>query len=168
MSISMATNETGISVSLGEIRSVHKSSEVLVAFGLGSCVAICLWEPVIELALMAHVVLPASGGRNDVNPGKFADLALPRMVDQVRSLGGRSERLVVRIAGGASVLAMPGAPPLLQVGDRNVEAVLAVAERLRLHVSARDVGGVRGRTVRLAGASGDVYVRTLGEAERRI
>ncbi len=168
MPVLTETAESLISVNLGEICSARQPAETLVAFGLGSCVAACLWEPAVKLAVMAHVVLPHHGGRAGSQPGKFADLALPHMLDLVRQHGGRRDRLVFRMAGGASVLALPGASAALQVGDRNIEAIRDMAAQLGLRVHASDVGGTRGRTVRMSGATGEVFVRTLGSGERQI
>lgn len=157
-----------ITVGLGEIRALHDSDDVLAAYGLGSCVAACFWEPVIRMAVMAHVVLPSSEGFDVTQPGKFADLALQHMAQCVVASGGRLDRVVLRIVGGANVLVLPAAPATLQVGDRNVEAVLDAARCLRIPLAGSDVGGTKGRTVRMFGSTGEVRVRTLGGPERVI
>ena len=48
-----------IRVGMSEI-AVSRSPDVLVAIGLGSCVGVCFYDPVLKYGGMAHVMLPDS------------------------------------------------------------------------------------------------------------
>jgi chemotaxis protein CheD len=147
-------------VGLGEIQ-VTRSGE-LVAYSLGSCVAICLYDPRARVAGMAHVVLPAAPSDKAVTtPGKFADTAVPALLDEMRRQGAAPARLHCKLAGGAAVLALGGGGSLPNIGQRNTEAVRAALARARVRVLAEETGGNQGRTVRLEAATGRTLVRTV-------
>jgi chemotaxis protein CheD len=114
------------------------------------------------VAGLAHVVLPAAEGR-DGNPGKFADLAVPVLLDAVVDLGGRRGRVEAVLVGGASMFSFGGSG--LEVGQRNDAAVRAELARHRVPVVAAETGGSKGRTVRVHVASGHVTAKAAGEAE---
>ena len=75
----LATAASSVAVGLGEL-FVERQGE-LVAYSLGSCVAICLFDPLTRVAGMAHVVLPRAPekGPGDT-PGKYADTAVPALL----------------------------------------------------------------------------------------
>jgi len=154
-----------ISVSLGDVQVSADPRDVLVAYGLGSCVAICVYAPARRAAGMAHVVLPAGGsaghGRQPL-AGKFADTAVPHLLAQMERMGCRRQELIVRLVGGAQVLNIGVALPMMQIGQRNLEAVRAALQRHGLAVYREDTGGTSGRTVHLYVADGRTVVRTAG------
>ena len=58
-------------VGLGEVKTSEDPAEVLTCLGLGSCVAVCLHDPVAKVAGMAHIVLPDSEGKPDIKTGGY-------------------------------------------------------------------------------------------------
>lgn len=155
-------------VGLGELRVSRDPRDILVCYGLGSCVGICLYDPAARVGGMAHVVLPDSGsGRGTDLPARFADTAVPRLVQAALAQGAVRSRLVTRIAGGAQVLKV-GATARLDIGARNCEAVREGLRRLRIALVAADVGGHHGRTVQLFVADGRVLVSTVGRGEHEL
>jgi chemotaxis protein CheD len=141
----------------------------LVAYSLGSCVAICLYDPLKKVAGMAHVVLPAVPEKGaGAAPGKFGDTAVPALLYAMQQAGAAPVRLDCRLAGGAAVLAIGGTGRLPPIGQRNVEAVKAALEQVRLRVRAEDTGGTQGRTVRLDAATGRVTVRKVSGPEEEL
>src|SRR5699024_2849815 len=65
------------------------STQGLVALGLGSCIGLVLVDRRKGVAGLAHVVLPSADGHHDLNPLKFADNAVPELIDRVVGLGAR-------------------------------------------------------------------------------
>ncbi|HLH26702.1 MAG TPA: chemotaxis protein CheD [Chloroflexota bacterium] len=160
----VATASSAVGVGLGELQ-VARDGE-LVAYSLGSCVAICLYDPLAKVAGMAHVVLPAVPEKGaGTAPGKFADTAVPALLAAMQRAGAAAARLHCRLAGGAAVLAIGGTGSLPPIGQRNVEAVKAALALARVRVRAEDTGGTQGRTVRLDAASGRVMVRKVSGPE---
>src|SRR5919199_1414892 len=140
-------------VGLGEAK-VLKAKErkgqddCLVAYGLGSCVAICLWDPATRVAAMAHVVLPGADPSGAPNP-KFARSALPALVSLMQNEGAGPDprRYVARLAGGAEVLAIGGTGKLPRIGEQNAIAVRETLQAAGGSADANALGGTRGRSV---------------------
>jgi chemotaxis protein CheD len=162
----IATSTSVIAVGLGDL-FVSKAEE-LVAYSLGSCVGICLWDPIAKVAAMAHVVLPTAPAGPVALPGKFGDTAVPAMLEALARAGAQKSRLQCKIAGGAAVLAIGGGGSLPKIGDRNVEAVKAALAKVHLRILGEQTGGNQGRTVRLEPPSGRVLVRTVRGSETEL
>lgn len=156
-----------VPVGLGEMH-VAKAGEI-VAYSLGSCVAICLFDPLAKVAGMVHVVLPASPPNGPgALPGKYADSALPELLDQMQRAGATKARLQCKLAGGAAVLSIGGSGSMPSIGQRNAEAVKAALAQVRIRVLAESLGGTVGRTVRLNAETGRIIVRKVNGPEEEL
>lgn len=156
-------------VGLGEAR-VSKATgqdETLVAYGLGSCVAICLFDPRSQVAGMAHVVLPGADPTGKPN-AKYARTALPALIAGMQQLGaGDPKRYVARLAGGAQILALSGAGKLPRIGDQNALAVQEALKSSGIPLEGSDLGGGKGRSVWFNPRDGgQIRVRVIGSVER--
>ncbi len=156
------------SVSIGEIVVSASPGDVLVAYGLGSCVAISMYDPQRRVGGMLHALLPSASGKNGAleNPAKFVDLGVPLLIEQVLKLGADRDRLVVRFCGGAQMLTTPGFKNTLNIGHRNVQAAQTALKNAGFRIMAQDTGGNSGRTAKLYVASGEMTVRTMGKKEK--
>jgi chemotaxis protein CheD len=163
-------NMEAVAVGLGELKVGSRPEQVLVCYGLGSCIGLTLYDPVVRVGVMVHVVLPNSSlGRGQlVAPGKFADTAVPAAVAEVVKLGAMRSRLVARMAGGARMLNVVGAGSRLDIGNRNAEAVRAACAEHGLRLVADDTGGTYGRTLQLFVNTGRLLVSTVGRGEREL
>jgi chemotaxis protein CheD len=158
----LATKEAVIVVGLGEVQISRDPAAVLTCLGLGSCIGLSAYDPVSRVAGMAHIVLPASDGKNGPLASRYADVAVPALLEELRKLGALSLRLVVKLAGGAQMSKSPGHQATFQIGERNYTAVQGVLSQHRIAVAKMDVGGNRGRTMRLYVESGRATVTTVG------
>ena len=149
-------------VRMGEYAFSGTAGDVLVSLGLGSCIGLALLDRRAAVAGLAHVVLPAAEGR-DGAPGKFADTAVPVLLDAVLGLGGRRTRVEAVMVGGASMFSFGGNG--LEVGQRNEAAVREELAKLRVPVIASETGGAKGRTVRVHVETGLVTSKAAGETE---
>lgn len=133
-------------VGMCEIR-VSSSPEVsFVVPGLGSCVALVIYQPGRALAGMAHVLIPERlDGPEPDHPGKFADTAVPRLIQDLLDRGADPSALAAKLVGGAQMFRTG---PVPGIGERNVQAVMRALAESRVPVVASDVGGGRGRSVR--------------------
>lgn len=155
-----------MSIGLGEYGVSDDPGTVLVASGLGSCVAVTLYDPVARLAGLVHAALPLNRNGRKAMPGKYVDTGVMAVLEMLLERGAQRERLVVRAAGGSTMLNPPQAMHLLDIGRRNVAALELVLARENLALQAADVGGQMGRTVRLDVGTGRMTVRALGREER--
>jgi chemotaxis protein CheD len=154
-------------VPMGEMVVSDAPGDVLVAYGLGSCVTVCLYDPVARVGGMLHALLPSANGNGcRGKPTKFADQGVALLINALLEAGARSSRLVVSLCGGARMLSASGFNGLLSIGEHNVRSAQAALQVAGLQVQAQDTGGRAGRTVRLYVATGQVTVKTLKRGER--
>jgi chemotaxis protein CheD len=151
-------------VGMAEVKVTRSPEDVLVALGLGSCIGICAFDPQARIAGLAHVVLPDSG-EHQGTPGKFANTAVPLLLEEMQKLGAHVSRICVALTGGAQLFSYQGSGPRLEIGPRNTAAVEAELERRKIRIVASDVGGSSGRTVHLF-SDGRVRVKSIGQGER--
>lgn len=118
--------------------------EPMATIGLGSCVALILFDPQNATGSMAHVMLPDSHGRAD-RPGKYADTAVPLLINEMVGKGCRRPRLVAKLVGGASMFAQFSGN--LNIGDRNTRTLKALLGDAGIRVVAELTGGNVGRSV---------------------
>ena len=159
-----------LAVGLGELKSGSRSDQVLVCYGLGSCIGLALYDHTARVGVMVHVVLPDSSlnRAQQMQPGKFADTAVPAAISEAVRLGAVRSRLVARIAGGARMLNVVGAGSKLDIGNRNADAVRGALEQHGLRLAADDTGGTYGRTLQLFVGTGRLLVSTVGRGEREL
>lgn len=159
-----------VQVKIAEL-AVLKKEGVLVTYGLGSCVGIALYDPGQKVAGLAHILLDDSAryikpGANSYNPAKFADTAIPLLLDSMTGQGARRAAVVARIAGGASLFNFQGTGGA--IGAKNVESVLATLHELGIPLRGAEVGGSCGRTMRLLVQTGELLITTAGKGEIRL
>ncbi len=147
-------------VRMGELAVSSERGRVLVSLGLGSCIGLALVDRRMGIAGLAHIVLPEAQGHANENSRRFADLAVPEMLEALEDLGARRVRLEAVLVGGASMFAVSAAS--LEVGQRNEAAVRAILQGLRIPVAAAATGGSRGRTIRVDVGTSAVTVREAG------
>lgn len=162
-------------VFIGDMIVGDTPDDVLVAYGLGSCVVVCLYDPVARVGGMLHALLPTvlNGNKAEDNPTKFVDQGVFLLVDALVRRGGKRTRLVAKVCGGAQLLSARGLQAELNnecfnVGKLNVAATEAALHSSGLRIQAQATGGHDGRTVKLYLADGRVTVRTLEHGERTL
>ena len=95
----------------------------------------------------------------DGPPGKFADTAIPHMLELMQKSGANTSGIVAKLAGGSNMFNSSGP---LQIGTQNVEAVLGELERTDVRVTGQHVGGTKGRRISLCCQTGDLTVEIAG------
>jgi chemotaxis protein CheD len=151
-------------VRMGELAASAVPGDVLVSLGLGSCIGVALVDRRLGVAGLAHVVLPSSGGHAAPGSYKFADRAVPELIERVVAAGGRRPMLDAVLVGGASMFTVSSST--LEVGQRNEAAVRDQLAAVRIPVVAAETGGDRGRTIRVHVGSRKITVREAGGADR--
>ncbi|MBN1195604.1 MAG: chemotaxis protein CheD [Methanomicrobiaceae archaeon] len=116
----------------------------MTSIGLGSCVAVMIFDKKRGIGTMAHVMLPDNGGKCD-RPGKYANTAIPILITELIQAGCTKRSLEAKIAGGASMF--KSFRGNLNIGDRNVEALKKILEKHSIPIVGEDVGGTSGRSV---------------------
>lgn len=143
---------------MGEMAVSRTRGDELVALGLGSCIGLALVDRGEGVAGLAHIMLPECQDQTD-QPGKYANRAVPELIEMMRRAGARERRLEAVLAGGACMFQLGNE---LDIGSRNEAAVRAALSRARVAIAAAATGGNRGRTVRVSVRDGIVTVKEAG------
>ena len=148
--------------------AVRQGAVVLTTIGLGSCVAIALYERESRVGGLAHILLPnLAMSRETTNPAKFPQTIVPLMLDEMHALGApRSGRIWAKIVGGASMFGQLGNGSGINVGERNIAATRTVLAEAGIPLLAEDTGLDYGRSVYFHLADGRVEVRSLKKGNR--
>ena len=142
--------------------AVADGNTLLVTVGLGSCVAIALYDSQAKVGGLAHVLLPSTGMSQDrTNRAKFPSTAVPLLCDRMQALGARTGRMRAKIVGGASMFTSLLSATGLQIGERNVVATRAALEHAGIPLVAQEVGGDYGRSVYFNVHDGRLIVKSL-------
>lgn len=145
--------------------AVDAGDAVLVTLGLGSCVAIALYDPQARAGGLVHLLLPSpSLARDRSNPARFPETAVPLLLNEMQKAGAQIERVTARLVGGASMFggasaAGGGAPPAM--GERNVVAARLALAAAQVPVTSEEVLQHHGRSVYFYLADGRIEVRTV-------
>ena len=124
---------------------------------LGSCVAVCLCDPVNRIGGMNHFLLPLHVERE--RSPRFGNVAVPQLVEAVLRAGATRGALVAKVFGGASVI---GAfRTSRNLGEENWRLALRLLEQARIPVLDKDVGGQKGRKLIFHADDGTAWVRQL-------
>jgi chemotaxis protein CheD len=136
----------------------------LITIGLGSCIGIALYDKRNAVGGLSHIMLPDSTQFKDkkVNPYKFADLAIPILVEKMEQKGAKKGNMVAKIAGGASMFNFQDKSMIMDVGSRNSTMVKKVLNDLKIPIIGEDIGGNKGRTIILDSQTGILYIRVVG------
>lgn len=155
-----------IKVGMADLKVAH-NKDFLMTAGLGSCIGICLYDLGVRVGGMAHIMLPSSAqARSAENQAKFADTAVPLLIEEMLRLGAVKTRIRAKIAGGAQMFSFPGTQDVLRIGQRNAEAAKVALESLKIPLLAQDTGGNYGRTIQLCTVTGDLLIKTIQHGEK--
>ena len=157
-----------IKVGMADLKA-GKNPDSLISYGLGSCVGIALYDAQTKVGGLAHIMLPDSTqARATDNTAKFADTAIPVLLEQILRLGAQRSRVTAKIAGGSQMFSFAQATDIMRIGDRNAEAVREVLKAHSIRILAEDVGGNYGRTVELLLESGVFVIKTVNKGDNRL
>ena len=142
---------------IGEMVLSSSSDAHLVAYGLGSCIALAAWDPRSKVGGLAHFMLP-NGPANNSSPVKFIDTGLDTFLQAMEAKGAVLTRSSFKAAGAAAMLTVGGG---LAIGKRNAEMMESALAERGLTITATSLGGNAGRTVQLEVSDGRFLIKSL-------
>src|SRR4030042_1949845 len=122
--------------------AIAKAPEQLCCLGLGSCVALFLYDPDLRIGGVVHVLLPKAPQNHEVDE-KYADTGIKKLMNGLIARGAKKERLRAKLVGGAQMfptLNLQGT----DVGGGNRRAGKGVLRELGIRVVSEDTQGNRG------------------------
>jgi chemotaxis receptor (MCP) glutamine deamidase CheD len=127
---------------------------------LGSCISVCLFDPVTGVGGMNHFMLPRggdSGAREDLT--RFGVHAMDCLIGAMLKLGGDRRRFVAKAFGGAHVLDTRESPA--GVPQQNVAFIRRFLAEEGFRTLAEDLGGYHARHVRFYTSTGRALVKRV-------
>ena len=163
----MEASERIIDIGIAELKFAE-SPAILSTRGLGSCLAITLYEPFKKLGCLAHPMLPSmENARIKTNPMRFVDSVISLMMDEFQKRDCLIRNLEAKLFGGAHMFSSIPVNSVFNIGVRNLEAARKKLKFFGVRIAGEDSGKDYGRTVFFDLQTGKVRVRTLffGESE---
>lgn len=157
---SVPSDEQGMTKEFLHSGQMYASSEpCAVTTIVGSCVAVCLWDPILRNGGVTHYILARWEG--DGPPScRYGDIAIDILVNKMAELGSYRNRLQAHIFGGAcmfeSLLASKHA-----LSTRNVEIAVQILAKYNIKVLTQQVGGRKGRKVVYQTSDGSFTVKEI-------
>ena len=154
--------KTRIIINVSDAKVSKDPADVLTTYSLGSCIAVCLYDPSIHTGGMLHYQLPDSKldpERAQKKPFMFADVGMKLLIEKLVSMGVSKKRMKVKIAGGA---AMDIGPKGFDIGKRNYLAIRKILWKNGMFIDAENIGGSSPRNMYMNIADGAVTVKSNG------
>lgn len=137
----------------------------MISTVLGSCISACVRDPIARVGGMNHFMLPLQSGVTGISRAAAMDPALcygnwamEYLVNEILKLGGRKDRLEVKVFGGGRVLA---GMTNIDVGKQNIDFITQYIASEGLRLKAQDVGDVYPRKVLYFPETGNVKMKKL-------
>ncbi len=149
-------NKEPRTVGIGQLAICH-SPEQLICLGLGSCVAVILYDPGYKTGGIVHVLLPKAPTPCDAAE-KYADTGTAKLIHEILLNGANKERLVAKLVGGAQMFKNLNIS-LADIGRQNSLQARKVLREHSIKVVAEDLEGDRGRSAYFDSSTGKVTVQ---------
>ncbi len=122
------------------------SSPTILRTVLGSCVGICLYDSKTRIGSLAHIMLPTMPP-SDSKREKYANTAIPMMVEKMKEAGAYCDHITAKITGGSAMFKLKQDSLMMQIGTKNIEETKNVLAMLRIPLLSEDVSGDYSRTI---------------------
>lgn len=147
-------------IGVGDMSVSNNQAITLSTYGLGSCVAVVAYDPLMKVGGLLHAMLPESSispEKARTQPAMFVDTGMPILMRALLGMKAEPRRLRIFLTGGASVLCMND---MFKIGERNVRATMQHLMQLGIPVAFSAVGGTINRTVHLVIGTGAITLKT--------
>ena len=133
-----------------------KDGDYIITTVLGSCIAVCLWDPRLKRGGMNHYKLPLWNGDGLASP-KFGNIAIVKLIESMLDMGCNQRELKAKVFGGGAVIRSSSG--FLNVGERNIEIARDVLAQEKIPIIASDVGGESSRKIIFNTQTGGILMK---------
>ncbi|MHB1140832.1 MAG: chemotaxis protein CheD [Sulfuricaulis sp.] len=155
------TDLTRMTIHIGGLHASRKP--LLLDTVLGSCIAACLYDPVLGMGGMNHFMLPEGFDPGDPTSTRYGVNAMELLISDLMKLGADRRRFQAKVFGGGHVLnireSLDGVP------QRNIDFVKRFLETEQIPIVCEDLGGYQPRRVLFQTHTGKVFLKYLGKTE---
>jgi chemotaxis protein CheD len=149
-------------VGISDLKVSSNPADSMITYALGSCIAVVVYDPAAKVGGLLHFMLPDStldaGKAKDI-PAMFADTGIPLLFKSCYKLGADKKRMIVKVAGGASILDESN---FFRIGQKNIMAMRKIFWNNNVLIDAEDTGKNFNRTVRIDLGTGKVSIKRAG------
>jgi chemotaxis protein CheD len=148
-------------IGIADMKVSNTPSDILITYALGSCLGITVYDSVAKVGGMLHIMLPLStnnAAKAAENPLMFVDTGVPQLFKACYNLGAKKERLILKVAGGAS-LRQNQQEDQFQIGKRNIVMLKKLLWKNNVIIHSEHVGENYSRTMAMNIADGEVTLK---------
>jgi chemotaxis protein CheD len=149
-------------VGISDLKVSSNPADSMITYALGSCIAVVVYDPAAKVGGLLHFMLPDStldAGKAKDTPAMFADTGIPLLFKSCYNLGADKKRMIVKVAGGASILDESN---FFRIGQKNIMAMRKIFWNNNVLIDAEDTGKNFNRTVRIDLGTGKVSIKRAG------
>lgn len=132
---------------------------------LGSCVAVCLFDPVLKIGGINHFMLPYWNGQGLASP-KYGNIAIEKLFEKMLSNGSQKVNIRAKVFGGGEVIETNISQ--FHIGERNIQVALEMLEEYRIPIIAKSLGGKLGRKIEFCTDTGEVRQKYIEKTQVQI
>ncbi len=176
-----------IHVEMGE-GVILESPYIIKSVGLGSCVAVAMYDHESKIGGLAHIMFPVSSLKPKLefiiqktetiilnsefwilnsSTYQYADTAIPAILEEMRIRGCSRRNITAKIAGGAKMFSSYSGI-IAGIGEQNAKSIKDILKSERIPLAGMDIGGRHGRSVEFYLSSGRVVVKGFGKEDKEI
>jgi len=149
-----APHKNRICLYVGEIAA--STVPVVIDTLLGSCVSVCLYDPILRAGGMNHILLPNC--RDGQGTPRCGVHAMELLINELMKIGGDRRRFIAKAFGGANVLELIKLP---LIGERNAQFVREFLALERIPLVAERMGGTHAVHLYFRTDTGQATVQTV-------
>jgi chemotaxis protein CheD len=150
---------------------VTRDSQMMISTLLGSCVAACLYDPVMRVIGMNHFLLANKRYSKDMSviaseAGRYGLYAMELLINNMLKAGGQKRNLRAKVFGGGNVLpGVSGTDSFFAVGEVNSRFVMEFLAAEKIPVVSKGLGGDQGRVVHFVATDFSAYVKPIARSK---
>ena len=147
-----------VSIHIGELYA--SKNPAIVHTLLGSCVAVCIFDPIKHIGGMNHILLPGNVNMKDFTDStRYGINAMELLINMIMNLGGNRNRLLAKTFGGGHILG--GISEEDGPGQKNIQFVLEFLRVEEIKVISQNLGGYDSRRIYFHTDTGDVFLKRI-------
>ncbi|HYA14968.1 MAG TPA: chemotaxis protein CheD [Syntrophales bacterium] len=157
-----------IVIGISDLKVSNNVNDILVTYALGSCIGVAIYDPVVKVGGLLHFMLPESSldpKKAGENPAMFADTGIPLLFKSCYKFGADKKRMIVKVAGGASILDDSN---FFRIGQKNITAVRKLFWKNNILIEGEDTGSNYNRTISIHISTGKVFLKTAHNGMREL
>lgn len=141
---------------------MNNNSPIISIYGLGSCIALILYDSRNNISGMSHILLPNSNDKKEIKyPHKFADLSAKYLIEEMILHGGMREYIHAIIVGGSKIFDLSDNI----IGEENIKSIKQELDKLNINIALKSLGGTHGRIIKFNTKSFSVSIKFSDEEE---